>query len=125
MNIIEITKSINSPYADIKTQIERDQTFAKFLNNNEDLNKYNLSSMIPKVTYDDWVVCYYVENDKFYYINEDDVVEVLPVRLLKYNNKFQPITEDGEIVSDDDLYDYQDCFCCGEADDMSCYIYFN
>jgi hypothetical protein len=124
MNLTTDVKHIDSPYADIQTQIKRDAEYAKELSDNVDLNKYNLSLMIPKVSYDDWVVCHYLEDGNLYLIDEENITEVKPIGLLEYNDDFQAIGSNGEIVSEDELYDYYPCLCCGEADDMTCYVYF-
>ena len=68
MNYTERVKSIDSPYDNIGTQFKRDKKLADFFSENEDLEKYDLFQMVPKVTYDDWIVCLYTKDDKLYYI---------------------------------------------------------
>ena len=95
------------------------------LDDNEDKEKYDLSKMVPKVTYDDWVICLYEEDSKLYYVTEEYITPVKVVGLFEYNDEFEAEDEDGNIIEEDDLPDYIDCLCCGEADDMSCYVYFD
>lgn len=90
---------------------------------NTKLKNYNLTEMYPKVTYDDWIVCYYKINDKLYYITKDDIKEVNVVAVINYDNNFEPVDSNGNIITEE-LADYYDCLCCGEADDCSCYVYF-
>ena len=115
-----------SPYVDIQTQIDRDCEIVEMLADNEDIKNYDLSLMIPKVTYDDWIVCLYKKDDKFYYINEEEVMEVVPVEILEYNSQFRAKLPNGKTTSSiEKLLAYRACFCCGEADDMTCYVYFD
>ena len=123
MDKIKRVKFIESPYADIKTLIDRGTDIGKLLENNVDKDNYDLSAMMPKVTYDDWIVCSY-KDGKLYHIDEESIIEVTPIEVLEYNKKFQAIKPNGKVMSDEELFGYCDCFCCGEADDMSCYVYF-
>lgn len=116
-------RHINSPYADIQTQINRRTNIIKMLKDNVDVDNYDLSAMIPKVTYDDWIVCSY-KDGKLYRIDEEDVTEVIPIKVLEYNKNFEVKKPNGKVMSDEELFNYCDCLCCGEADDMSCYVYF-
>ena len=61
-------KSINSPYDNIQAQINRNTEIVELLQFNEEVDSYDLSAMIPKVTYDDWIVCLYTKDDKLYRI---------------------------------------------------------
>jgi hypothetical protein len=124
MNKTDRVKSIDSPYDNIGNQFKRDKELAEFFSENQDLADYDLFQMIPKVTYDDWIVCLYKKDDKLYRINEEDIIEMEVVEVLEYDNNFEVIKENGEPMDEDELFDYCDCLCCGEADDMSCYIYF-
>lgn len=124
MNYKERVKQIDSPYNNIGHQFKADEDYADFFSENQDLVNYDLFQMIPKVTYDDWVVCLYEKDDKLYRINEEDVVEVEAIEVLEYNLDFEVIKENGEPMDEDEFFDYCDCLCCGEADDMSCYVYF-
>lgn len=114
-----------SVFINIQKQIDIDEEFAFFLRNNADVGNYDLNLMIPEVTYDDWVVCKYLKDDKYYRLDENEIIEVTPIKFLKYDEEFNARDENGNLVSDEDLYDYCDCLCCGEADDMSCFVYFN
>ena len=124
MNKSERVKSIDSPYDNIGNQFEADKEFANSFSSNQDLSNYDLSQMIPKVTYDDWIVCLYTKDDKLYRIDKEDIVEVEVMEVLEYNNNFEVIKENGEAMEEDEFFDYCDCWCCGEADDMTCYVYF-
>ena len=123
MDKLKRVKYIESPYVDIQTQIDRETDTVVLLSDNVDRNSYDLSAMIPKVTYDDWVVCLY-KDGKFYHIDEEDIIEVVPIEVLEYNEEFEVIKPNGQPMSDEELFSYCDCLCCGEADDMSCYVYF-
>ena len=125
-NIRVLKVCIDSPYADCLTQVNRGCGVGEMLKYNEDVENYDLSLMIPKVTYDDWIVCWYKKDDKFYYINEEEVIEVVPVEILEYNSQFRAKLPNGKTTSSiEKLLAYRDCFCCGEADDMTCYVYFD
>ena len=117
-------KSINSPYDNIQAQINRNTEIVELLQFNEDVDSYDLSAMIPKVTYDDWIVCLYTKDDKLYRIDEEGIIEVECVEALEYNENFEVIKENGEPMEEDELFDYCDNLCAGEADDMTCYVYF-
>jgi hypothetical protein len=116
-------KCINSPYADIQTQINRNAEMLE-LEFNEDVDNYNLAQMIPKVTYDDWIVCHYTKDDKLYRIDEESIIEVKCTEVLEYNSDFNVIKENGEPMEEEEFFDYCDNLCAGEADDMTCYVYF-
>jgi hypothetical protein len=124
MNKKERVKSIDSPYDNIGNQFKRDKELADFFSENQDLKNYDLFQMIPKVTYDDWIVCLYANDGKLYQIDEEEIVAVEVVEVLEYNKDFEVIKENGELMDEDELLDYCDCLCCGEADDMTCYVYF-
>ena len=110
--------AIESPYADIQTQIENGKMIGdksvewlEFHEILEDLD-FNLFEMWPKVTYDVWMVCYYEEDGRLYYIDKDSVVVVVPTEIIEYEPNADVYT------------DMHKGFCCGEADDMSCFVYF-
>jgi hypothetical protein len=120
---IKRVKHIDSPYTDIQTQIDKKTNIVELLVSNADIDNYDLSAMIPKVTYDDWIVCSY-KDGKLYRIDEEDIIEVTPIEVLEYNKNFEVRKPNGKVMSDEELFEYCDCLCCGEADDMSCYVYF-
>ena len=124
MNFTERVKCIKSPYYNVGEQFKRDKDLADFFGKNPDLVKYDLFKMEPLVTYDDWIVCVYTKDDKLYQIDEECITEVEVVVVLEYNSDFEVIKENGEPMDDDELFDYCACTCCGEADDMTCYVYF-
>ena len=124
-NLYILKTIVGNVYAENLTQINMETKIAKILMNNPYVEHYDMSLMIPKVTYDDWCVCLYKKDNKFYRIDEEDIIEVIPVEILKYNSKFQAIDENGNRVPDKKLHNYCDNLCCGEADDMSCYVYFD
>lgn len=123
MDKLKRVKHIESPYVNIQTQIDRKTDIVELLVSNADIDNYDLSAMIPKVTYDDWIVCLY-KDGKLYRIDEEDIIEVTVIEVLEYNSDFEVIKPNGEVMDDEELFDYCDCLCCGEADDMSCYVYF-
>lgn len=118
-------KCIESPYADIQYQIDKNTDIVDLLEFNKDIGNYDLSLMIPKVTYDDWVVCHYTKDDKLYRIDEESIIEVKCIEVLEYNKDFNVIKENGEPMEEDEFFDYCDSLCAGEADDMTCYVYFD
>lgn len=121
----DFLKQVNQVHCDIATQIDRECDFAKVIASNPDLGDYDLHQMLPKVSYDDWVICWYKPNDKFYCIDEEQVVEVIPVFGFEYHSNFTAVDEDGNVVDEDDLLDYYPADWCGETDDMQGYIYFD
>lgn len=123
----EIVKGLMSPYASIARQIEVDTDFADRFAYVKDADEYDWSQMMPKVTYDDWIVCLYKADNKLYRIDFDDLVikEVNVVEILEYDEYYQPNDANGNVIHDDNLYNYCNNICCGESDSMSCYIYFN
>ena len=124
MDNITRVKCINSPYVDIQTQIDKDTYIVEWISHNTEVVNYDLSLMIPKVTYEDWVVCLYLKDNKFYRITEDAVIEMTPKVILEMTENFEVLSPNGKPLSDDELYEYCDYVCCGEADDMSCFVYF-
>ena len=122
MSFTNRVKCINSPYDNIAKQLKADKQFAEFFEANQDLSNYDLGQMIPKVTYDDWIVCHYTKDDKLYRIDEESVIEVKCIEVLEYNSDFNVIN--GEPMEEDEFFDYCDNMCAGEADDMTCYVYF-
>ena len=122
-------KRINSPYDNIGNQLQRDTRLVQLLKENAQLTEYDLYKMIPKVSYDDWVVCLYEEDNKFYYIDEELVTEVIPTMVLHPDEKYKTyFTEDGKAIHDLEdlaLHLNLEYFCCGEGDDMQSYIVFN
>lgn len=120
----EMVCDINSPFDNLTNQFKADKCFEDIFVDNADLENYDLSMMIPKVTYDDWIVCLYKEDEKLYYITEEDVTEVEPVAILMYNEDFEVLNADGEAMEEDEIFEYCDNLCCGESDDMRFYVYF-
>lgn len=89
---------------------------------------FNWDEMQPKVTYSkEEVILYGVyrySDGCFYYINEDGVLRVEPSRILIPKNE-RYYDEQGKIIDDELLFDLYPSDVCGEADDFSCYVYFN
>jgi hypothetical protein len=83
----------------------------------------SLNGLIPKVSYDDGGVYYDPEDGIFVKIEiEEGVIAertpVVPVSVVFSNL-------DGNYpIPDDHLLDAVECDFCGEADDLSCYLYF-
>lgn len=127
----EIVRRIESPYHNIGEQIKRDKKIEELFKNTNNIDKYDLNKMIPKVSYDDWVICLYEIDNKFYFIDEDCIVEVIPTMIITLDEKYKTyFTENGKAVYNiEDL----DCvlnlnmqyFACGESDDMKRYIVFD
>lgn len=122
-----MVKALRCPYAPIAKWLEDDTDFAERFECVKDADKYDWSKMRPKVTYDDWIVCHYLADNKLYRLDLEDFVveEVVAVEILEYDDKYRATDTNGKIIEDDNLYDYCNNVCCGESDDMSCYIYFN
>ena len=114
MNKMEIVKSINSPYKNFKEICETEETPIDL----EELEGFDLSKLMPKVIDDDAIGVYeYLNDGKLYLIDENGITEVIPTHIL--------FEEDGYIEMDEvELFDKYDCTFSGEADDLSCYIYF-
>jgi hypothetical protein len=106
--------------------METNSKIATIINSISCHEKYDWEHMFPKVTYDDWIVCFCTTDSKLYQIDFDDLAvnEVNAFELFKYNENFEAIDANGNPICEDALIDYHPCFCCGESDDMSCYIYF-
>lgn len=128
MSKTEIVKNLRSPYASIAKQLEGDYDLSECFKYLKDADKYDWSNMIPKVTYTDWIVCLYKNDNKLYRVdfwNDLEIREVVVVELLQYNDSYQPIDDNGNVVDDSQLHTLFNNVCCGESDDMSCFIYFD
>lgn len=94
----------------------------------------SINGLIPKVLYDDWGIFYdqakdiyvkaEIESAGVHYLLSDDCKfgEITPVEPIAaiFPNK------DGIYEMDEEeLLDFVEADVCGEADDMSCYLYFN
>jgi hypothetical protein len=123
----DLVKSLRCPYAPIAKWLETDTDFADRFSYLKGTDRYDWSKMVPKVTYDDWIVCLYTVDDKLYRIDMEEFVveEVSVVEVLEYDEKNRPVDANGNTIDEDKLFTYCDNLCCGESDDMSCYIYFN
>lgn len=121
----EFISNINSPFDTIQNQINKDvEDKVLQLYDNKDLDKYDLSKMEPKMTYE-WIICQYLENGKLYYIDDAIVEEVEPVCIFKYNEDYEPVGDDGKEMTVEESHKYIDMYpICGEADDMSAYMHF-
>lgn len=127
-NVYEIIRTIESPYRNIGEQIKYDTGMEKMFKKTKDIEKYNLEKMFPIVTYDDWIVCQYAEDNKLYYLDAEEIVEVAPCKIAVFDNKYDTaVAEDGKILTAlDDFYMYGGgCLCCGMTDDMKYYIGFD
>ena len=122
----EFISKINSPFDTIQNQIDKDaEDKVLRLYRNKDLDKYDLSKMEPKLTYYEWIICQYLEDNKLYYIGDDTIEEVEPVLIFKYNEDFEPVDENGRELTREESHKYIDMYpICGEADDMASYIHF-
>lgn len=127
MNKTERVVTMNSPYASIARQCEADVDFADRFAYIKGRDAYDWSQMMPKVTYDDWIVCLYKADGKLYRIDLEDceIKEVVVAEVLEYNEQNKPVDTNGNVIDEDELCDYCNNICCGESDDMSCYIYFD
>lgn len=117
--------SIKSPYDNIHNQYNNSENVKRLLENNKEANKFDLTLMEPKVSYSDWIVCLYHKDKKFYRIDTENIIEVTCIAGFKYNENFEIIDENGNLLDEFDLVDYHFCLCCGEADDMQSYLYFD
>ena len=124
----EIIRKIQSPYRNIADQLKFCKEVKELFKDTVDLDKYDLSKMMPKVSYDDWMVSLYQENNKFYYMDCEEIVEVEPIMILNCDEKYKTyFTNDGKAIFRlEDLVNYlsTDYLCCGESDDLNKYIVF-
>jgi hypothetical protein len=123
----ERVRIIRGPWASIARQRNVDTDMNHCFEYIKDEEKYDWTKMIPKVTYADWVVCLYLQDNKLYRIDFDNcsINEVAVIGVLEYNDHYEPVDAAGNTVLDSELSDYYSPnSCCGEADDMSCYVYF-
>ena len=84
----------------------------------KELSDFDLKKLVPKVV-DDFNngVYEYCLTGKLYFYNEGEVTEVVPTHIL--------FDEDGYAdMDDDELMGMYDNIYCGEADDCSCYVFF-
>ena len=127
MNKSEMIGSLRCPFASISRQLELDTDFAERFAHLKGIDKYDWSRMMPRVTYNNWIVCIYLSDNKLYRIDLEDCVveEVVVVEILECDDKHRIVDGNGNIIQDDDLHGYCDNVCCGEADDLSCYVYFD
>lgn len=106
-------KSINSPYMDLKGICEVAETSID-LNN---LNGFNTGALIPKIIDDDSIGIYeYLIDGNLYLVDEDGITQVYPTHIL--------FPEEYMEMEDEELFNKYDCVFCGEADDFTCYAYF-
>ena len=128
-NLHDEVARIKSTYINMGKQIELDSSVKELLKNNEHIKNFDMYKMIPKVSYDDWTVCLYEEDNKFYYIDEDSITQVEPKMVLHPDEKYKTyFTEDGKpIYGLEELAEQVnfEFYCCGEGDDMNSYIVFN
>ena len=121
----ERVRRIESPYNNLQHQFDHSKDVQDLLWCTKGILEFNLFQLIPKVTYDDWMVCLYLLDNKLYYITEEDITEVEVIEVLECYEDGNVITPYGVLTDEDDILDYvKDYLCCGEADDMSCYAYF-
>lgn len=118
----ERLSEVKSPYATLDKWKGRDD-IVKMLKTNPDVAEYDLGCMQPVVTYDDWVICRY-KDGRFYCFDEDGVAEVTPTQVLEYNQRFEAILPNGTIAKGE-LACLYPCNFSGEADDCSCFVYFD
>lgn len=94
----------------------------------------SISGLTPKVVYDDWGVFYDPVKGIFVkaeivkttsdehgccVLRLDEITQIVPVAVV-FPGK------DGEYgMDEDELFSFVECDFCGEADDLSCYLYFN
>lgn len=129
-DLTEIVKKIESPYRNIEDQLKYAKETKELLKETVGLDKYDLSKMMPKVSYDDWMVCLYQEDNKFYYIDGEEIAQVEPIMIFDYDEKYKNyFTNDGKALFGLELRDIAkyisaDYLCCGELDDMKKYIVF-
>lgn len=87
--------------------------------------EYDLRQMHPKICYDGWTICWYEVDDKFYLVEPDRIIEVVPTSFIKYRHDFVAVDDDGNVINEDDLATFYPSDYCGETDDMQGYAYFN
>ena len=124
----EIIRKIQSPYRNIADQLKFCKEVKELFKNNTCLDKYNLSKMMPKVSYDEWMVCLYEDDNKFYYFDEDGIMEVEPIMIFHCDEKYKTYFDNNgkAIINTDQIENYIPCsyLCCGESDDLNKWIVF-
>ena len=121
----ERVRRIQSPYPNLQYQFDHDSRVMELLWKTKGLMAFNMWELFPKITYDDWFICSYLRDGKLYYITTEDITEVEVKELLECDKDGNVITPYGVMTDDDDIIAYvKDCVCCGQADDLSCYVYF-
>lgn len=124
----EIVRKIKSPYRIISEQIKYDEEVKDLLKDTKGLDKYDLSKMMPKVTYDNWMVCLYEEDNKFYYINEEQIEEVEPIIIFHCDSKYRTYFDyNGKVIFRlDEIENHISCDYShiGESDDMDKIVVF-
>lgn len=90
----------------------------------------NFGNLIPKIVYhtdsDDDVSGIFFDTDREQLVHADiengkilEQYDVVPTHIERPNTTGQ------YAYSEDDLLELHDCDFCGEADDLSCYVYFD
>jgi hypothetical protein len=113
-------------YVSMAEQFKTDYDLLCWFEYVKETDQYDWSQMHPRVTYADWIVCAYKKDNKLYCIDFEQcfVCEVSVVEILQYNDNNEPTDQNGNVIDDNRLHDYCESNYCGEADDLSCYIYF-
>ena len=122
----QIVSSMRNVYVSIAEQLKTDYDLVCWIEHVKNADKFDWNQMYPRVTYEDWIICIYKQDNKLYCIDFGKcmICEVNVVHILPYNDNYEPVAPDGHIVDDNRLHGYRSNDYCGEADDMSCYIYF-
>ena len=118
--------AVESPYADLNAQMINDEEFALAMKPVVENYTYEWDRMIPKMTYDEWVICLYEKDNVLYFIDLDgDTAEPLVrpvtcVHIAEYDNGFDSMNDNSTLM-DNEFYG---SFCCGEVDDCTGYAFF-
>ena len=117
MNIskkISIIRAVDSPLKSFHDLCE----LSNGRMSSKELSDFDLKKLVPKFVDDDNNGVYeYRLTGKFYLYNDGEVTEVIPTHIL--------FEEDGyREMDDEELMSMYDSIYCGEADDFSCYAFF-
>lgn len=85
---------------------------------NKKLANFDLSEARPYLVYNEFCVFFYEKDEKFYFVDEEQITEVIPTHFMCANSMYQYFDNDKQL-SDEDLHTLHDNFCCGEFEGIS------
>ena len=85
---------------------------------NKKMANFELSEARPYLVYNEFCVFFYEKDEKFYFVDEEQITEVIPTHFMCANSMYQYFDNDKQL-SDEDLHKLHDNFCCGEFEGIS------